>query len=68
MASRGIQICSCRVEVSLANELNEDEILIPRRQIMLCLLRMNIDETSNFYEIDVSGFYSFQKHRKQWSD
>jgi len=68
MASRGIQIFSCRAEVSLANELNEDEILIPRRQIMLCLLRMNIDETSNFYEIDVSGFYSFQKHRKQRSD
>lgn len=59
MASRAIQIFSCRAEVSLANELSEDEILIPRRQIMLCLLRMNIDETSNFYEIDVSGFYSF---------
>jgi len=68
MASQGIQILSCRAEVSLANELSEDEILIPRRQIMLCSLRMNIDETSNFYEIDVSGFYSFQKHRKQRSD
>ena len=68
MASQGIQILSCRAEVSLANELSEDEILIPRRQIMLCLLRMNIDETSNFYEIDVSGIYSFQKHRKQRSD
>ena len=59
MASRGIQILSCRAEVSLENEFSEDEILIPRRQIMLCLLYMNIDETSKFNEIDVSGFYSF---------
>ena len=61
MTARGIRICHLDSADSISHEeFSEDKIIFfPNGQIMLCLLSIDVDGTSKFNEIDVSGFYSF---------
>ena len=46
--------------VSLMRNSANTKFLLPNDQMMLCFFSyMDVDGTSKFNEIDVSGFYSF---------
>ena len=59
MTARGIPICDLVLIVSLTRNLAKTSFIFPNGRMMLCLLYMDVDGTSKFNEIDVSGFYSF---------